>query len=104
MLSYSPHDLRWIFGPKRDEVTGQCRTLCNKQLHDLYSSPNIIRVTKSRRMKWAGHIARMGVRRDANTGLVGKPERKRPLRSPRLRWEENIKMDLQKVGCGYGLD
>jgi hypothetical protein len=85
MLSYSPHDLRWIFGPKRDEVTGECNRLRNKQLNDLYSSPNIIRVIKSIRMKWAGHIARMCVRRDGNRGLVGKPERKRPLLSPRLR-------------------
>ena len=68
----------------------------------MYSLPNIVRVVKSRRMRWAGHVARMGERRGVHTVLVGKPEGKRPLGRPRLRWEDNIKMDLQEVGgvCG----
>jgi len=91
--------LRRIFGPKRDEVTRKWRKLHNEELNDLYSSPNIFRVIKSRRMRWAWHIARMG-RGDV---LVGKPEGKIPIGRPRRRWEDNIKMDLQEVGCG-GLD
>jgi len=75
--------------------------LHNKQLNDLYSSPNIVRVIKSRRMKWAGHVARMGEERRAYRVLVGKPEGKRPLWRPRRRWVDNIGMDLQEVGCGY---
>ena len=70
-------------------------------LFDLYSSPNIVRVIKSRRMRWAGHVARMGEERGAYRVLVGKPEGKRPLERPRRRWEDNIAMDLQEVGCGY---
>jgi hypothetical protein len=92
--------LRRIFGPKRDAVTGEWRKRRIEELHDLYSSPNIVRVIKSRRMRWAGHIARMGDERGVYRGLVGKPEGKRPLRRPRRRWEDNIKMDLQEVGCG----
>jgi len=92
--------LRRIFGPKRDEVTGQWRKLHNEELNNLYSSPNIVRVIKSRRMRWAGHVARMGERRDLYRVLVGKPEGKRPPGSSRRRWEYNIKVDLQKVGCG----
>jgi hypothetical protein len=69
--------LRRIFGPKRDEVTGEWRKLHNKELHDLYSSPNIIGIIKSRRMRWAGHVARMGEKRNAYRLLVGKPEGKR---------------------------
>jgi len=125
--------LRRIFGLERDEVTGEWRKLHNKELNplnaelnpichllallgahpilhvsrirvnDLYCSPNVIRVIKSRRMRWAGHVARMGEMR-GNTGfLVGKPERKRPVGRPRPRWEDNIKMDLQEVECG-GMD
>ena len=90
--------LRRIFGPKRDEVRGEWRKLHNKELNDLYSLPNIVRVAKSRRMRWAGHVARMGEDRGVHRVLVGKPEGKRPLGRPRRRWEENIKMDLQEVG------
>ena len=76
--------------------------LHNEELNDLYSSPNIVRVIKSRRMRWAGHAARMEVGRGVRKVLVGKPEGKRPMGRPRRRWEDNIKMDLQEVGrdCG----
>jgi hypothetical protein len=84
--------LRRIFGPKREE-DGSWRKLHNDELHSLYSSPNIIRVIKSRRMRWAGHVARMGEGRCVQ-GLVGRPEGKRPLRRPRRRWEYNIKWTL----------
>ena len=77
--------LRRIFGPRRDEVTGEWRRLHNEELNDLYSSPNIVRVIKSRRMRWAGHVARMGEEREAYRVLVGKPEEKRPLGRPRRR-------------------
>jgi len=87
--------LRRIFGSKRDEVTGDWRKLHKEELNDLYCSPNIVRVIKSRRMRWAGHVARMGERRGVYRVLVGKPEGKRPLGRPRRRWEDNIKMDLQ---------
>jgi hypothetical protein len=90
--------LRRIFGPKKDEATGEWRRLHNEELNDLYSSPNVIRVIKSRRMRWAGHVARMGEKRDAYRILVGRPEGRRPLGRPRLRWEDNTKMDLQDVG------
>jgi hypothetical protein len=90
--------LRRIFGPKRDEVTGEWRRLHNKEVYALYSSPNIIRVIKSRRLRWAGHVARMGKRRAAYRASVRKPERRRPLGRPRRRWEDNIKMDLPEVG------
>jgi hypothetical protein len=90
--------LRRIFGPKRDEVTGDRRKLLNEELHSLYSSPNIIRMIKSRRMRWAGHVARMAAKRNPCRILVGKPERKRPLRRPRLRWVDNIKIDLREIG------
>ena len=88
-------------GPKRDEVTGEWRKLHNEELKGLYSSPNIVRVIKSRRMRWAGHVARMGEGRGVYRVLVGKPEGKRPLGTPRRRWEDNIRMDLQEVGVGY---
>ena len=91
--------LRRIFGSKRDEVTGDWRTLYNVEPNVLHPSPNIVRVIKSRRMRWAGHVARMGGRRD----VVVKPEGKRPLGRPCYRWEYNIKMDLQEVGC-EGMD
>ena len=93
--------LRRIFGPKRDEVTGEWRKLHNEELKGLYSSPNIVREIKSRRMKWAGHVAHMGEGRGVYRVLVGKPEGKRPLGRPRRRWEDNIRMDLQEVGLGY---
>jgi len=93
--------LRRIFGPRRDEVTGEWRRLHNEELNDLYSSPNIVRVIKSRRMRWAGHVARMGEERVVYRFLVGKPEGKRPLGRPRRRWVDNIRTDLQEVECGY---
>ena len=93
--------LRRIFGPKRDGVTGEWRKLHNEELNDLYFSPNIVRVIKSRRMRWAGHVARMEVGRGVQKVLVGKPEGRRPLGRPRCRWEHNIKMDLE-VGRGCG--
>jgi hypothetical protein len=89
--------LRIIFGPKRDEVTGEWRKLHNEELSDLYCSPNIVRVIKSRGMRWAGHVACMGEGRVVWRVLVGKPEGKRPLRRHRRRWEDNIRMDLQEV-------
>jgi len=90
--------LRRAFGPKRDKVTGEWRKLHNEELKDLYSLPNIVRVVKSRRMRWAGHVAHMGEGRGVHRVLVGKPEGKRPLGRPRRRWEDNIKMDLWEVG------
>ncbi|KAJ4438112.1 hypothetical protein ANN_14051 [Periplaneta americana] len=89
--------LRKIFGAKRDEVTGEWRKLHNTELHALYSSPDIIRNIKSRRLRWAGHVACMGESRNAYIVLVGRPEGKRPLGRPRRRWED-IKMDLREVG------
>jgi hypothetical protein len=94
--------LRRVFGPKRDEVTGKWRKLHNEELNYLYSLPNIVRVVKSRRTRWAGHVARMGELRGLHRVLVGKPERKRPLGRPIRRWEDNIKMDVQDVGGGCG--
>jgi hypothetical protein len=92
--------LRRIFGPKRDEVTGEWRNLHSGELHNLYSSPDIIRQIKSRRMRWAGHVARMGEGRNVYRVLVGKREGKRPLGRPRRRWEDGIKMDLREIGWG----
>jgi hypothetical protein len=89
--------LRRIFGPQRDEE-GSWRKLHNDELHNLYSSPNIVRVIKSRRMRWAGHVARMGGGRGVYRVLVGRPECKRPLGRPRRRWEDNIKPDLRETG------
>jgi hypothetical protein len=94
--------LRRVFGPRRVEVTGEWRKLHNKKLNDLYSLPIIVRVVKSRRMRWEGHVARMGEDRDVYRVLVGKPEGERPLGKPRRRWEDNIKMDLQEIGGGRG--
>jgi hypothetical protein len=85
--------LRRIFGPKRDEVTGEWRKLHNEELHNLYSSPNIIRQVKSRRMRWAGHVARMAEERKVYRILMGKPEGR-----PRRRWEDGISMDLREIG------
>jgi hypothetical protein len=95
--------LRRIFGPKRDEVTGEWKKLYN-ELNGLHSSPNIVRVIKTRRMRWAGHGARMGEGRDVYRVLVGEPEGRRPLGRPRHRWENNIEMNIQEVGCEHGLD
>jgi hypothetical protein len=92
--------LRRIFGPKRDKVTGGWRKLHNEELHDLYSSPSIVRVIKVRRMRWAGHVARMGEVRGAYNILVGRPEGRRPLGRPSGRWEDNILMDLREIGFG----
>jgi hypothetical protein len=92
--------LRWIFGPKRDEVTGEWRKLHKRELHDLYSSPSIIRIIKSRRMRWAGHVARMREKRNAYRILVGKPEGRRQLGRPRRKWVDNIRMDLGEVEWG----
>jgi len=82
-------------------ITGEWRRLHNEELNDLYSSPNIVRAIKSRRMRWAAHVARMGEERGMYRVLLGKPEGKRPLGRPRRRWLDNIRMDLQEVGCGY---
>jgi hypothetical protein len=92
--------LRRIFGPKRDEVTGEWRKLHSGELHNLYTSLDIIRQIKSRRMRWAGHVARMGEGRNLYRVLVGKPKGKRPLESPRRRWEDGIKMYLRETGWG----
>ena len=98
--------LRRVFGPKRDDVTGDWRKLHNEGLSDLYSLPNIVRVVKSRRMKWAGHVAHMGEGRGVHRVVDGKPEGKRPLGRPRRRWEDNIRMDLQEVrgSCGVWME
>jgi len=93
--------LRRIFGPKRDEVTGEYRKVQNEELKCLYSSPNIFRVKKSR-MRWVGHVAGMR-ERVVYRVLVGKPKGRRPPERPRRIWEDNIKMDLQDVGRGHGL-
>jgi hypothetical protein len=89
--------LRRIFGPRRDEVTGDWRKLHNEEIHNLNSSPNIIRMINSRRMRWAGRVARMGAKRNANRILVGRPEGKRPLGRPRRRRVYNIKIDLRDI-------
>jgi hypothetical protein len=92
--------LRRIFGLKMGKVMGEWRKLQNEELSDLYPSPSIIRIIKSRRVRWAGHVARMGEKRDTYRLLVGKPEGKRPLGRPRCRWVDNIRMDLGEVGWG----
>jgi hypothetical protein len=89
--------LRRIFEPKRDEVMGDWRKLHNEELHNLYSSPNIIRMIKSRRMKWTGHVARVGKTRNSYRILAGKPEGKRPLGRPRRGWVDNIKIDVREI-------
>jgi transcription termination factor 2 len=94
--------LRRVFGPKRDELTGEWRKLHNEELNNLYSSPSIVQVVKSRRMRWAGHVARMGEERGVHRVFVGKLEGKRPLGRPRRRWKDNIKMDSQEDGGGRG--
>jgi hypothetical protein len=92
--------LRRFFGPMRDEVTGEWRKLHNEELHDVYSSPSIIRIIKARRMRWAGHVARMGKKRNTFKLLVGKSKGRRPLGKPRRRWFDNNKMDLVEVEWG----
>ena len=91
-----------VFEPKRDKVTGEWRKLRNEELSELYSLPNIVRVVKSRRMRWAGRVVRMGEGRGVHRVLMGKPEGKRPLGRPRRRWEDNIKVEHQEVGGGCG--
>jgi hypothetical protein len=92
--------LRRIFGPKRDELTGEWRKLHTEKLHDLYSSTDITRQIKSRRVRWAGHVARMGEERKLYKVLVGKSEGKRPPGRPRRRWEDGIRMNLRETGLG----
>jgi len=89
-----------MFGPRRDKVTAEWRKLHNDKLNNLYCSCDIVRVINSRGMRWVGHVALMGERRSVYRVLVGKIEEKRPRGRPRSRWEDNIKMDLQEVGCG----
>jgi len=93
--------LRRIFGLRKYEVTGEWRRLHYEEINDLCSSPNIVRVIKSRRMRWAWHVARMGEEKVVYRVLVGKLEDRRPMRRPSLRWVDNIRMDVQEVGCGY---
>jgi len=100
LIVFENRVLRRIFGPKSDEVRREWRKLHNEELNDMYYSPIIFWVIKSRRMKWVGNVARMGERRGVYRLLVGKPEGKRPLGRPRRRWKDNIKMDIQEVGCG----
>jgi hypothetical protein len=95
--------LRRIFGPKRNEMTGEWRKLHNEELRDLYSSPSIIRIMKSRKVRWAGHVARMGKKRITCMLLAGKPEGKRPQGRPRRRWVDNITIDLGEI-CWYVMD
>jgi hypothetical protein len=92
--------LRRIFVPKRDKLIGGWRKMHNEELHNLYSSPNIIRMIRSRRMKWTGHVARIGEKQNAYRGFVGKPEERRPLGKPRRRWDDIIKMDLRGMEWG----
>jgi hypothetical protein len=92
--------LRRISGPRRDEVTGEWRKMHSEELHNLYSSPDIIRQVKSRRMRWAGHVAQVGEERKVYKVLLGKPEGKGPLGRPRRRWEDGIIMDLREIGLG----
>jgi hypothetical protein len=97
--------LRGIFGSKRVEVTGEWRKVHRGELHNLYSSPDMIRQIKSRRLRWTGHVARMGEGRNVCRVLVGKPEGKRPLERARRRWEDGIRMDLREIGWGVcGVD
>jgi hypothetical protein len=95
---YENKVLRRIFGPKKDEVTGEWRKLHNEEFHDLYSSPSIITRIRARRMRWAGHVARTGEKKNVYRLLVGNPEGRRPLGRKRRRWVDNIRMDLVEVG------
>jgi len=100
-ISFNTTLLRRIFGPRRDEVTGEWRRLHNEELNDLYSSPNIVQVIKSRRMRWVGHVTSTVEERGVYRVLVGKPEGRRPPGRHRRRWVDNIRMYLQEVGCVY---
>ena len=93
--------LRRIFGPRRDEVKGEWRRLHNEELNDLYCSSNIVRVIKSKRMRWVGRVARMGEERGCIGSCWGIRREGNPLGRPRRRWVDNIRMDLQEVGCDY---
>jgi hypothetical protein len=95
--------LRRIFGPKRDKVTEEWRKLHNGELHNLYLSPDTVRQIKLRRMRWAGHVARMGEGRNVYRVLMGKSEGRRPLARPRRRWEDGIRMVLREIGLGGGV-
>jgi hypothetical protein len=99
-LRVSENRVLRMFGPKRDEVTGEWRKVHNEELHDLYSSPSVIRIIKAKRMRWAGHVAQMEEKKNAFRLLMGKPEGTGPLGSPRRSWWDNIRMDLVEVGCG----
>jgi len=92
--------LRRIFGPERDKITGEWRKLHNEELNGLYSSPSIVREIKSRRMRWAVCVACLGERRGVYRALAGNHEGKRSVGRPKHRWEVNINVDLQEVGCG----
>jgi hypothetical protein len=92
--------LKRIFGPKRDDVTGEWRKLHSEEIHNLYSSPDTIRQVNSRRLRWTRHVARMGEERRVYKVFVGKPEGKRPLGRPRHRWEDGVRMDLREIGLG----
>jgi hypothetical protein len=98
LRAFENRALRRIFGPNRVELTGGWRKLHNEELHNLYSSPSIITMIKSRRMRWTGHVAQMGEKNNAYRILMGMPEGKRPLGTPRRRWVDNIKMDLREIG------
>jgi hypothetical protein len=95
--------LRRIFGPRRDEMTGGWRKLHNEQLRDLHSSPSIIRIIKSRRMRWVRHVTQMGKKRNSDRILAPKLEENTPLRRPKLRWMNDIKIDVRGIGC-FGVD
>jgi hypothetical protein len=100
--NFTSFDYVVTFGPKRNEVTGEWRKFHNEELRNLYSYPDIIRQVKSRRMRWAGNVARMGEERKVYKVLVGKPEGKRPLGRPRRRWKDGIRMDAREIGLGGG--
>ena len=101
LMVYENMVLRRIFGRRRDEVTGEWRRLHNEELNGLYFSPNIVRLIKSRRMRWAGHVARLDDERGVYRVLLGNRRERDPLGRPRHRWVDNIRMDLQEVGCWY---
>jgi hypothetical protein len=100
LLTFRGEPILRMFGPKRGEMTGEWRKLHNEELRDLYSSPNIMRIIKLRRMRWVGHVARMGEKRTSYRLLVGKPDGMKPLGRPRRRWVDNIRLDLGEVGWG----